>query len=125
VLRGRPADAWQLLGVVLFAAGVAGYRRAGRALGDQLSPLVRPREPVHVIAAGPYRRVRHPMYRAELAIAVGAPLTLGASATVLLSIVFAALVVRRIHLEEELFNSHTPEYAAYAARTHRLFPHVY
>ena len=125
MLRGRPGAPWQLLGVALFAAGVAGYRRAGRALGEQLSPLVSPRDPARVVGVGPYRRVRHPMYRAELAMAFGAPLTLGASATVLLSIVFALLVVRRIHLEEAIFTRQTPEYAAYAARTHRLFPHVY
>src|SRR5262249_59635800 len=35
--RGRAA------GLLLFAVGVVGYRLAGRALGDSLSPLVTPR----------------------------------------------------------------------------------
>jgi protein-S-isoprenylcysteine O-methyltransferase Ste14 len=123
--RGRPAQAWQLVGVALFALGVAGYRRAGRALGDQLSPLVRPREPARLVDAGPYRRVRHPMYRAELAMAFGAPLVLAACYTLALSIVFLGLVLHRIGVEEQALAVDTPDFPAYAARTKRLVPHVY
>jgi protein-S-isoprenylcysteine O-methyltransferase Ste14 len=125
VLRGRPAAAVQLAGALLFAAGVGGYRRAGGALGSQLSPLVAPREPARLVDGGPYRRVRHPMYLAELAMAAGAPVLLGARLTALLALVFAAVVVRRITMEEELLRTRVPEYEAYASRTYRLVPYVY
>ena len=91
----RP-DAAQLVGAVLFL----GRRRrlpAGRARARAAAEPARgPREPAAVVDAGPYRRVRHPMYRAELAMAFGAPLTLGAMLTVVLSIVFSALLLQRI-----------------------------
>ncbi len=122
---GRPAGSAQLVGAVLFLGGVVGYRRAGRVLGPQLSPLVSPREPAAVVDAGPYRRVRHPMYRAELAMAFGAPLTLGAMLTVVLSIVFSALLLQRMRLEEDALSNRTSAYRDYAARTKRIIPHLY
>ena len=125
LLRGRPHAWTQLIGAAVFLAGVIGYRRAGQALGDQLSPLVNPREPAQVIETGPYRRVRHPMYRAELAMALGAPLTLGAHVTLALTLAFAVLVFYRMRLEEDALAARTDDYRRYAARTNRLFPHLY
>jgi protein-S-isoprenylcysteine O-methyltransferase Ste14 len=126
LVRGRPAGGWlALAGSLLFLAGVVGYRRAGSALGAQLTPLVAPSEPAILIERGPYRRLRHPMYLAELAMALGAPLTLGATATLVVTLVFAAIVLERIALEERVLAEAMPGYRAYAARTHRLVPHVY
>jgi protein-S-isoprenylcysteine O-methyltransferase Ste14 len=123
--RGRPAASTQLAGVALFLAGVVGYRVAGGALGDQLSPLIAPRVPEQLVDHGPYRRLRHPMYLAELAMALGAPLALGARATLILAAAFASIIVRRIGLEERLLRERVPGYTAYAARTYRLIPYVY
>jgi protein-S-isoprenylcysteine O-methyltransferase Ste14 len=106
-------------------AGVVGYRRAGRALGDQLSPLVAPCEPAALVKRGPYRRLRHPMYLAELAIAAGAPVVLGAWLTLVLSAVFAAMVLQRIAAEERRLAARLADYADYAAHTYRLVPYVY
>jgi protein-S-isoprenylcysteine O-methyltransferase Ste14 len=125
LLRGRPAAWWQLAGVVLMAAGVAGYRWAGSALGDHLGPLVAPTEPAALVQRGPYRVIRHPMYLAEMALAVGAPLVLGATATLALSAAFIALVIHRIGVEERSLAERLHHYEAYAARTARLIPHVY
>jgi len=47
--RGRPAAWGQLVGVAIFLAGVVAYRIAGAALGEQLSPLVAPREPARLV----------------------------------------------------------------------------
>lgn len=123
--RGRPASVVQGVGAALAVAGVVGYRRAGRTLGEQLGPLVAPCEPATLVERGPYRRVRHPMYRAEIALAFGLPLLVGAWWTLGLSFVFAGLVLYRIGLEEEALKSRLPDYARYAGRTHRLIPHVY
>jgi protein-S-isoprenylcysteine O-methyltransferase Ste14 len=123
--RGRPVGWTQLFGAALFLAGVLGYRAAGGALGEQLSPLLAPREPARLIERGPYGRLRHPMYLAELAIAVGMPGTLAAPASALLAVAFAAVLLHRIRLEEQVLRARLPEYAAYAARTYRLIPYVY
>jgi protein-S-isoprenylcysteine O-methyltransferase Ste14 len=124
-LRGRPAGVLQLLGVGLALAGVAGYRRAGRTLGDQLSPLVAPAEPAVLVEHGVYGRIRHPLYLAELAIAFGVPMMLGVSWTIVLSVLFAVAVVHRIGVEERAIAARLPAYQDYAARTSRLIPHVF
>jgi protein-S-isoprenylcysteine O-methyltransferase Ste14 len=124
-LRGRPSAWAQLAGAGLAFAGVLGYRRAGRALGDQLGPLLAPCEPAVLVEGGPYRIVRHPMYLAELALAAGVPILLGAPATLVLSVVFAVLVLRRIAAEERLLAARLPGYEDYAARSYRLVPYVY
>lgn len=123
--RGRPSAWIQLAGGALFLAGVIGYRKAGGALGAQLTPLVAPRPPATLVERGPYRRLRHPMYLAELAMAFGAALTLAARTALLLAVVFAIIVVQRIVLEERVLRAAMPGYAAYAARTYRLVPYVY
>jgi protein-S-isoprenylcysteine O-methyltransferase Ste14 len=123
--RGRASTWSQLAGAATFLAGVLGYRAAGGALGEQLSPLLAPREPARLIAAGPYGRLRHPMYLAELAIAIGAAWTLAAKASAVLALAFAAVLLHRMTLEERMLRARLPEYAAYAARTYRLIPYVY
>ena len=124
-VRGRPAGWPQLVGGVLLFAGVVGYRRAGGALGDHLSPLVAPCEPAALVERGPYRRLRHPMYLAEIAIAFAVPWLLRASLTVVVSVLFAVLVIRRIAVEERLLGARLDGYADYATRTYRLVPYVY
>jgi len=123
--RGRPGGWLQLGGALLFLAGVIGYRRAGWALGAQLSPLVAPREPARLVASGAYARIRHPMYLAELAMAFGAALTLRARVAGALAVVFTAVVLHRIGREERALCARIAEYPAYAARTYRLMPYVY
>ncbi len=74
---------------------------------------------------GLYRRVRHPMYLAELVMAGAAPLVLGARVSMLLALAFAVVVVQRIAREERILVERMPGYREYAARTHRLVPYVY
>lgn len=124
-LRGRPAGMIQIAGVGLALGGVVGYRWAGRALGDQLSPLVAPAEPAVLVVRGPYRHLRHPMYLAELALAFGVPLMLGVTWTLVPSALFAVAILHRIGVEERAVAARLPAYPDYAARTSRLIPHVF
>ncbi len=125
LVRSRPGSWMQLGGAALFLAGIVGYRRAGGALGAQLSPLLAPREPVLLVEGGPYRRVRHPMYLAQLAMGAGAALSLGAHGTLLLTLALAIVLLHRIGREEELLAERLPAYGPYAKRTYRLVPYVY
>jgi len=133
LLAGAPLERWltggvperRALGALLFAVGVLGYRAAGSALGDALSPFIEPRTGAPLVMRGPYRCLRHPMYLAQGAIAVGAPLTLGCRW--LLGVSGAALLVlaARVLLEEEALARTFPEYARYASRTKRIVPFLY
>jgi protein-S-isoprenylcysteine O-methyltransferase Ste14 len=124
MLRGG-AGAGRLAGLLLFAGGVALYRRAGRALGDSLSPLVTPRLGAPLVTAGPYRHVRHPMYLGQACIALGAPLTLGSRCVVWMALPAVALLVARAALEDAALARTYPEHARWAARTKRLLPFVF
>ena len=125
VVRGRPGSWVQFAAAGLFLGGIVGYRRAGGALGMQLSPLLAPREPAAMVEDGPYRGLRHPMYLAQLAMAVGAALSMGARVTLVLVLALAVVLVHRIRVEESLLMERLPAYRAYAKRTYRLIPYVY
>jgi protein-S-isoprenylcysteine O-methyltransferase Ste14 len=125
LVRGRPGGWSELGGAVLFLCGIWGYRHAGGTLGEQLSPLVAPCEPARLVEKGLYRSVRHPMYLAQLAMAFGAPLALGAWVTTILALPFVVIVLRRIRVEEAVLLARIPGYRTYMERTHRLLPHVY
>ena len=119
VARGR------LVGLALFAAGVALYRLGGSALGDSISPLVNPRLGATLVTSGPYRHVRHPMYLGQACIAVGAPLTLGSRWVLWLALPALVLLVARAVLEDAALARTYPEHARWAARTKRLVPFVF
>lgn len=109
VFGGRSGG--RLVGVVLFAVGVAGYRHAGAALGEALSPLVTPRPGAARVTNGPYRWTRHPMYLAQACIAVGAPLTLGSRWVVWLAAPALAILAVRMRLEDAALARAFPEHS--------------
>ena len=119
------AEAERAPGALLFALGVLGYRVAGHALGEALSPFIEPRTGVSLVMSGPYRWLRHPMYLAQAGIAVGAPLTLGCRYTLALTVPALLVLATRVLLEEEALARTFPEYSRYAARTKRIIPFLY
>jgi len=119
------AASGRVAGAVLFALGVGGYRLAGRALGEALSPFIEPRAGGPLVTRGPYRCLRHPMYLAQAAIAAGAPLTLGCRAILVLVPVALFVLALRVKLEDDALARTFPEYSRYAARTKRIVPFVY
>lgn len=90
----------------------------------RIAPDVRPN--AELVARGPYRWIRHPMYAAvllvALALVLNAPFPPGRWAA--LGVLTVDLVVK-LHYEERLLRAALPDYAAYTARTKRLIPFVY
>lgn len=117
-LGGRSGG--RLVGLVLFTAGVAGYRYAGAALGDALSPLVTPRPGASLVTRGPYRWTRHPMYLAQACIAVGAPLTLGSRWVVWLAVPAILILAVRMRLEDAALARAFPEHPRHATDDKRI-----
>lgn len=80
----------------------------------------------HVIAVGPYRFVRHPMYAASLFLFVGGGLALGSWLAVLLRLALMVPILRRTALEDRFLREQLDGYAAYAERVrYRLIPGVW
>jgi protein-S-isoprenylcysteine O-methyltransferase Ste14 len=79
-----------------------------------------------VVATGPYRRVRHPMYAGTLLIGLATPLVLGSYVAELCLPPSFALLVMRILAEERFLSARLIGYDAYLRVTRwRLIPGVW
>lgn len=125
VLAFLPGDwpAWARgAGLVVAAAGAAGFAWSVRTLGDSLTPYPRPRDDGELVRDGPYSLVRHPIYAAGSLFFVGAALAASAPATVA-ALALPVLWWFKAGVEERFLAERFPEYADYRRRVpRRLFP---
>jgi protein-S-isoprenylcysteine O-methyltransferase Ste14 len=109
------AGGWWLIAISLkanpFAAPVVKYQ------GDRNQA---------VVATGPYRLIRHPMYAGGVLLMIGMPLWLGSyTAALFASLPIVALAIR-IVFEERFLRHELKGYSDYAAHIHyRLIPFVW
>lgn len=122
---GVGATARTVLGVTLTAAGAALGAFSARALGPSLTPLPRPSGDATLVASGPYRVVRHPIYLGGLLVLSGLSLLFSPWAlavTVALGILWGL----KARVEERFLLEHYAGYGGYCERTRfRLVPFVY
>jgi protein-S-isoprenylcysteine O-methyltransferase Ste14 len=79
-----------------------------------------------VVATGPYRYVRHPMYVGIIIFTVGTPLLLGSYYGVLFGLLLILLLMRRTILEERTLQTELHGYADYMAEVeYRLLPYIW
>lgn len=79
-----------------------------------------------LVATGPYRYWRHPIYAAVLLFVWAGVLSHGVSSLVdlALAVLATGMTLIRVQAEEQLLRVAMPEYADYAARTKRFIPFV-
>jgi protein-S-isoprenylcysteine O-methyltransferase len=120
------ASAMRLLGVALFAAGLAIRWYAIAHLGRFFTVNVAIAANHRLVDTGPYRIVRHPSYTGALMAFLGLALCLANWAS-LAALVPIFLVFRwRVHVEETaLIDALGEPYRDYMKRTKRLIPGVY
>src|SRR5271170_286772 len=117
----------QLLGIALGLGGGLLFVSAVRALGVHMTPAIQAQAGHRLVQQGPYRRIRHPVYTAILAVSLGQTLLYLSAPLAALTVMLLALAVYRSGLEEELLGS--PEifgsaYGAYQSRTGRFLPRL-
>lgn len=120
-------QAVQVLGLLLWAAGMILVNAAGWTLGRFTVSAIEARDDQRLIQEGPYRWIRHPMYTANVALGTGLTLLFLSPFLAALTVVLAATAVYRARLEEDLLRS--PEvfgasYDRYMAHTGRFLPRI-
>lgn len=112
--------------LVLALAGVAvglWALWANRPGNFNIRPL--PRAGGSLVAHGPYRWIRHPMYTGVLACGGAAVWSAPALWNWLALVALAGVLLSKARLEERWMLQAHPDYAHYQARTWRLLPGMY
>jgi protein-S-isoprenylcysteine O-methyltransferase Ste14 len=121
------AVVWQVVGAiaVVIAFAVAG----GAAVANTYAAAivrVQTERGHHVVASGPYRILRHPMYAASLLFFPGTALLLSSGYGLVLSTALMAMFVLRTVFEDRVLHRELEGYTAYAAQVrYRLVPRVW
>lgn len=115
-----------VLAGALYAVGLGGTLWSQLAMGDSWRIGVDTAERTTLVANGPFRLVRNPIYTSMVAgmggLALLTPNVIAAAAVGLLLIALE-LQVRAVE-EPHLLRTHGPAYRSYAARTGRFLPGV-
>jgi protein-S-isoprenylcysteine O-methyltransferase Ste14 len=116
----------RLAGAAFCVTGIAATLWAQLAMGDSWRVGVDERERTALVASGPFRLVRNPIYTSMLLGMGGVALltpNLVAAIAVAALVVALELQVRRVE-EPHLLRVHDGPYRAYAARTGRFLPGI-
>ncbi len=123
---GFPADSIvQGIGflLVLIAAVLVGW--AFRSLGRFATVEIRLSQDHTIVREGPYARIRHPMYTANMLLSFGVALTFLSAVMLVPFLLIVGLAVMRARNEEALFRASPelgPSYASYVTETGRFLP---
>ena len=119
-----PADlgtGLQVTSLILIIAGSVMSTCALLWLGRAFSVTAQARR---LVVTGPYAIVRHPLYLCEEISVLGIALAHLSIAAALIVLVQWMFQLRRMTNEENVIDASFPEYAAYAAKTPKIVPHV-
>ena len=124
---GALAAPAQILGIFLFAAGLALRWYAIIYLGRFFTVNVAIAADHRLIDGGPYRHLRHPSYTGALTAFLGLGLCIGSWLSIALILVpISSVFLWRIRVEEAaLLQGLGDQYRRYMSRTKRLIPGVY
>jgi len=120
-----PSVARGLLGSILCVGGIAYAIRARLALGRNWGLPMSQRENPELVTAGPYARVRHPIYSGVVLALLGSAVVTGVAGLVV-ALAMAAYFLASAFREEGRLRSEFPEaFPAYQARTTRFIPFLF
>lgn len=109
-------------GVLLGVAGLGISLWSLAHLRRSFSILAEARQ---VVASGPYRFVRHPLYLGEAITMLGLCLKIGAYGAIIFWAVVNGFQLLRARIEEDKLSREFAEYRAYRQRTRFILPGIY
>jgi protein-S-isoprenylcysteine O-methyltransferase Ste14 len=114
----------QVGGVVLLVSGAIFFTAGLLALGRNLTPLPQPRPGAGLVRHGIYARVRHPLYSSVILLSLGCALCCRSWPSLLAALALIPFFHAKTRREERWLNEKFPDYADYARRVPRFFPHL-
>jgi protein-S-isoprenylcysteine O-methyltransferase Ste14 len=114
-----------LVGLALAGAGGLLLTSALLRLGANLSPLPHPVPGASLVASGPYRLVRHPIYAGIILAALGWGVLNRSTLGVIYALVLFIFFDLKSRREEFWLRQALPDYDAYRARVRKLIPFIY
>jgi len=122
----KASDMTRWLGMALSCLGMAGEIWSAVALGVSYSPMLRVADEHVIVAAGPYRWIRHPLYAFWLPVTVGWGAATGNWLIILsgTALVFVLAVIRVPREEAIMLQGFGELYRNYMARTGRFTPQL-
>jgi protein-S-isoprenylcysteine O-methyltransferase Ste14 len=119
----EPRTGTALAAAALVGAGLALTVWARVTLGGNWSATVTLKQDHRIVTAGPYRRVRHPIYTGLIVAFAGTALVRGDGSGLFALVIVVAALWRKLRLEERwLADAFGAAYTDYARRTRALLP---
>jgi protein-S-isoprenylcysteine O-methyltransferase Ste14 len=119
---GLPGQGRIALSDVLLICGMAWAVWSLRFLDRNLSVLAQARD---VVAQGPYRLVRHPLYVGEIVASLGLAIAVNSYTALALWLALCGLQIYRAMREEQVLLRALPAYRDYRSRTAAILPGVF
>ena len=119
----RSVLVWAVAAGLFVAAGIIGAL-AGTRLGSNLTPNPIPKPEGTLETGGLYRYVRHPIYTAVLALALGLTILAASFAHLAIFLILVMLLGTKARAEERLLRERFPDYREYQARVGRFIPGI-
>jgi protein-S-isoprenylcysteine O-methyltransferase Ste14 len=115
----------QIIGLIMGISGAAISAWALLQHGWQVSPFPKPVDGAHLVASGPYRYVRHPMYTGIVIFTLGVGLAYANPAVLLSSVTFLVFFMAKTGREEEMLVDNVDGYRSYRTSVPwRIIPFV-
>jgi protein-S-isoprenylcysteine O-methyltransferase Ste14 len=112
-----------VLGSVLVVVGILGTRRCYAVMGRHWNMWIDPQQESPLIDAGPFRRVRHPIYAFQMLVSTGIWCLLPTPFLMVIVLVNGVCIWMKASNEERyLTHRHGDAYRDYLSRTGRFFP---
>jgi protein-S-isoprenylcysteine O-methyltransferase Ste14 len=112
-------SAWRATAILIIVVGAVLSAWVLAWLGRSFSVTPQAR---HLVTAGPYSIVRHPLYVCEEVTVIGVMMLYFSPMAVVIVLTQWMFQLRRMHNEERVLGAAFPEYDAYAARTPKIIP---
>jgi protein-S-isoprenylcysteine O-methyltransferase Ste14 len=110
------------LGLLICVAGLLILFSAFAVIRGVIQIAPEPKAGGHLVTAGIYHWLRHPIYTAMAVLIVGLFLRRPTAAVAATAVVVIVFLLIKARFEERLLNARYPDYAAYRSRTWGVIP---